>query len=96
MPWKLQETPDSEAQLDNGEIVKPLATLSLEGGAKTHIIRDDNCYVVILSPNAKDYRITPFIFKEALETLQKLPPLLTDFDNYVVVSGKLISAGKPS
>jgi len=72
---KKTETPWTQAKLTNGSIVMPLVTLVDGYGGVSHIIRDDNCFVLINrvgesnnEPNGT-FAISPYWFKEAAAAL---------------------------
>lgn len=66
------------AILDNGVEFKPVATLESEAGGVCHISIDDHCYKLTLKQNDGRFKVTPYIFGEALEVLRRLPPLILD------------------
>lgn len=66
------------AILDNGAEFKPVATLESEAGGVCHISIDDHCYKLTLKQNDGRFKVTPYIFGEALEVLRRLPPLILD------------------
>lgn len=66
------------AILDNGAEFKPVATLESEAGGVCHISIDDHCYKLTLKQNNGRFKVTPYIFGEALEVLRRLPPLILD------------------
>jgi hypothetical protein len=56
-----------------------VASLESEHGAQAHWIIDDECYVLVLSNRKVDdmpgFKMTPWLFPEALAVLRRLPPL---------------------
>jgi len=71
--YQLQESPDEEAILEDGSVVKPIATLADGCGGRSHIIIDDNCYVLINGRNfAAGFSMTHHWYKEAAEALKSL------------------------
>lgn len=66
------------AILDNGVEFKPVATLESEAGGICHISIDDHCYKLTLKQEDGRFKVTPYIFGEALEVLRRLPPLILD------------------
>jgi len=73
--YKLQVSPDTEATLDNGSIVTPIATLKDEYGGISHIIEDDHCYVLINGSANRDFLMTYHWYQEAVDVLKGLPVL---------------------
>lgn len=66
------------AILDNGVEFKPVATFESEAGGICHISIDDHCYKLTLKQEDGRFKVTPYIFGEALEVLRRLPPLILD------------------
>lgn len=66
---------DSEAVLDNGVKIKPVATLADESGGRCQISIDDHCYVLYLN-GENGYIRTSWIFPEAFKVLKTLPNLM--------------------
>lgn len=59
----------------SGSFVTPVATLT-DGFGVCQIINDDDCYVLCRRQKDGRYKPTTHIFKEALEILKTLPPLI--------------------
>lgn len=72
--YKQVET-DSIAILENGYALSPIATLVDEFDGKCQISIDDNCYVLSLKQSNGTYKLSPWIFKEALDVIKTLPSL---------------------
>lgn len=70
-----QVFPDEIAILDNGVTIKPVATLESEHGGRCQISIDDGCYKLSLKQPDGRYKVTPYIFPEAFDTLKHLPSL---------------------
>jgi hypothetical protein len=69
-------TTQRTARLENGENIKPVATMKNEYGGVAHVWIDDGCYVLGLeSPTTKAVLPTHYIFPEALALMQTLPAL---------------------
>lgn len=72
---------DTSAETINGSEFTPLVTLADEYGGRAQIAMDDHCYVLYIRTGGKnisvpktnkDYRKTPWIFREAAEALAGL------------------------
>jgi len=80
--WTIQAKPDKRVNLDRETIevnpklvVKASATLENRAGGKVHIIREDHCYVLVISGPGQPYHRMYHWFPEAVEALKKLPAL---------------------
>lgn len=71
--YVLQEKPDDVAILQNGGIIKPVATLKDESGGVSHIAIDDHCYILLNGSKDRPFRISSWWYKEAVKALRKLP-----------------------
>jgi len=71
--YQLQANPDKHAQLVGGGSVTPLATLKDEYGGISHIIKDDNCYVLINGSEVQPYfTMVTHWYQEAAKALAGL------------------------
>ena len=70
MAYEVVET-DREVTRVNGAVDKPLMTLADEYGGRAQIVRDDNCYMVLLKRD-DGYKHTAWIFDEAARAISDL------------------------
>jgi hypothetical protein len=66
--------------MDNGTVVEPVASLQAEQGAQAHFIVDGGCYALVTNGTLplrsyQAFRMTKWIFPEAMRLLRELPPL---------------------
>ena len=74
--YKLQDKPNFQVVMDNGATLKPVATLKDEFGGISHIIKDDNCYVLVNGINEGGvFFKTCHWYPEAVSALRTLPDL---------------------
>ena len=80
--YKLQDTADEKATMDNGSIVTPVATLKDEHGGISHIVEDDHCYVLVNTCGGQSepgkeatnvFCTVKHWYPEAVEALKTLP-----------------------
>jgi hypothetical protein len=72
--YKLQDSPDNEARLENGAIATPIATLKDEHGGVSHIIEDDHCYVLINNCGDEgSFRMSKHWYADAIDAVKQLP-----------------------
>lgn len=73
--YQLQDKPDSNVTLGRGSEVTPVATLKDEHGGISHIIKDDNCYVLVNGSADGGFKMVKHWYPEAVEALKTLPTL---------------------
>jgi len=73
--YVLQSEPDEGIVLRNGGAAKPLATLKDEYGGISHIIKDDQCYMLVNGSEEKGFIAVKHWYHEAVEALKSLPSL---------------------
>ena len=93
--YQLQENPDQNAQLKNGEVFHPVATLKDEHGGVAHIAVDDGCYVLCLERDDGCIWSTHW-FKEVLGAVQSLPTNPRDSLRYDQTSGEMFPVAQHS
>jgi len=64
--YKLLAKPDKRAVRDNGVEFKPFMTLSDKYGGRAQFTYDDHCLILLLKQDDGTYKITPYIFPDAL------------------------------
>lgn len=80
---------DEQCVTENGIIFRPIVTLANDEGGRCQISIDDDCYLIRLKQEDGTYKApTPFIFKEVLEELKKLPE--PQILKYLTKSGEFI------
>lgn len=75
MSYEIQENPDEIAYIVHGTRITPLATLKDEYGGVSHIINDDNCYVLVNGSRGENFSMVYHWYPEAVDAMKSLPTL---------------------
>lgn len=67
--YKLLVKPDKKATRDNGVGFTPFMTLADKYGGRAQFSYDDYCLILSLKQEDGTYKLTPYIFPEALEAI---------------------------
>ncbi len=70
MMYKLLKRPDKKVKRGNGVEFKPIMTLSDKYGGRVQFSYDDHCLVLSLKQGDGTYKLTPYIFPEALDAIK--------------------------